>query len=49
MRNESLGVLGFDSFHFAVENLERSRLFYTYRFDFDEVARGGHKLVEKSG
>jgi 4-hydroxyphenylpyruvate dioxygenase len=49
MRNESLGVLGFDSFHFAVENLERSRLFYTHRFDFDEVARAGHKLVEKSG
>ncbi len=49
MRNESLGILGFDSFHFAVENLERSRLFYTDRFDFDEVAKAGHKLVEKSG
>src|ERR1044071_3554171 len=49
MRNESLGILGFDSFHFAVENLERSRLFYTDRFDFDEVARAGHKLVQKSG
>src|SRR5690242_7683383 len=49
MRNESLGVLGFDSFHFAVENLERSRLFYTDRFDFDEVARAGHLLVQRSG
>jgi 4-hydroxyphenylpyruvate dioxygenase len=49
MQSGSLGILGFDSFHFAVENLERSRLFYTNRFDFDEVARAGHKLVEKSG
>jgi 4-hydroxyphenylpyruvate dioxygenase len=49
MRMESLGILGFDSFHFAVENLERSRLFYTERFDFDEVARAGPALVEKSG
>jgi len=49
MRMESLGILGFDSFHFAVENLERSRLFYTERFDFDEVARAGLALVEKSG
>src|ERR1051325_9619744 len=49
MRMESLGILGFDSFHFAVENLERSRLFYTERFDFDEVARAGLALVEQSG
>jgi len=49
MGKESLGILGFDSFHFAVENLERSRLFYTERFDFDSVARAGDLLVEKSG
>jgi 4-hydroxyphenylpyruvate dioxygenase len=49
MPSESLGILGFDSFHFAVENLDRSRLFYTERFDFDEVARASHRLVEKSG
>jgi 4-hydroxyphenylpyruvate dioxygenase len=49
MRSDSLGILGFDSFHFAVENLDRSRLFYTERFDFDELARAGHGLVEKSG
>ena len=39
MKSESLGILGYDSFHFAVENIERSRVFYTHRFDFDEVAR----------
>src|SRR5262245_55220179 len=49
MRGESLGILGFDSFHFAVENLERSRRFYTGHFDFEEVARAGHRLVERSG
>src|SRR5262245_53585923 len=49
MRTESLSILEFDSFHFAVENLERSRLFYTSRFDFDEVARADHRLVQKSG
>jgi 4-hydroxyphenylpyruvate dioxygenase len=49
MGKESLGILGFDSFHYAVENLERSRLFYTERFDFDEVARAGHALMQKSG
>ena len=37
MGKESLGILGFDSFHYAVENLERSRLFYTERFDFDDI------------
>src|SRR5260370_41299038 len=49
MPSESLGILGFDSFHFAVENLDRSRVFYTERFDFDEIARASHRLVEKSG
>src|SRR5262245_5284796 len=49
MKSESLGILGYDSFHFAVENLQRSRVFYTDRFDFDEVARAGSTLVQKSG
>jgi 4-hydroxyphenylpyruvate dioxygenase len=49
MKSESLGILGYDSFHFAVENIERSRVFYTHRFDFDEVARAGGTLVQKSG
>src|SRR6266478_8918271 len=49
MPSESLDILGFDSFHFAAENLDRSRVFYTERFDFDELARASHRLVEKSG
>jgi 4-hydroxyphenylpyruvate dioxygenase len=46
---ESLGIMGFDSFHFAVENLERSRSFYREKLDFDEVAHAGDLLVKRSG
>jgi 4-hydroxyphenylpyruvate dioxygenase len=46
---ESLGIIGFDSFHFAVENLERSRSFYREKLDFDEVARASDLLVQRSG
>ncbi len=46
---ESLGIIGFDSFHFAVENLERSRSFYREKLDFDEVARASDLLVRRSG
>jgi 4-hydroxyphenylpyruvate dioxygenase len=46
---ESLGIIGFDSFHFAVENLERSRKFYRQKLDFDEVARAGDLLAQRSG
>jgi 4-hydroxyphenylpyruvate dioxygenase len=45
----SLGMLGYDSFHFVVENLDRSRKFYTEKFDFKEVARAGDDLVARSG
>ena len=34
---EHLGLIGYDSFHFVVENVERSRAFYTQRLDFKEV------------
>ena len=44
-----LGLIGFDSFHFVVENLERSRHFYTDVLDFKEVARAGDDLVTRSG
>ena len=44
-----LGLLGYDSIHFVVENLERSRNFYAEKFDFGEVARSGDELVERSG
>jgi 4-hydroxyphenylpyruvate dioxygenase len=46
---ESLGIIGFDSVHFAVENIERSRAFYREKLDFDEVARAGDLLVQRSG
>lgn len=49
MSAEHIGITGYDSFHFVVENLERSRAFYTERFDFKEVARAGDELVERSG
>src|SRR5215213_1961670 len=49
MSQESLGILGYDSFHFAVEDLERSRAFYTEKLGFQEVARAGDTLVRKSG
>lgn len=49
MSGEHIGILGYDSFHFVVENLERSRQFYTTRFDFKEVARASDELVERSG
>ncbi len=47
--SEHSGIIGYDSFHFVVENLDRSRKFYTERFDFKEVARAGDELVERSG
>ncbi len=43
------GIVGYDSFHFVVENLERSRAFYTQKLDFKEVARAGDELVARSG
>ena len=49
MSGASLGLMGYDSFHFVVENLERSRSFYTGKFDFKEVARGSDELVARSG
>lgn len=49
MSGEHIGITGYDSFHFVVENLERSRRFYTDKLDFKEVARGGDELVARSG
>lgn len=49
MAFDSIGITGYDSFHFVVENLDRSRKFYADRFDFKEVARAGDELVERSG
>jgi 4-hydroxyphenylpyruvate dioxygenase len=49
MSAEHLGITGYDSFHFVVENLDRSRNFYIERFDFKEVARAGEDLATRSG
>ena len=49
MSGEHIGILGYDSFHFVVENLDRSRKFYLENFDFKEVARAGDDLTERSG
>ena len=49
MAADHSGILGYDSFHFVVENLDRSRKFYTENFDFKEVARASDELVERSG
>jgi 4-hydroxyphenylpyruvate dioxygenase len=47
--SEHIGIIGYDSFHYVVENLERSRKFYLEKFDFKEVARSGDELVARSG
>ena len=49
MSGENLGLVGYDSFHWAVEDLERSRAFYTEKLDFKEIARAGDDLVQRSG
>ena len=43
-----IGLVGYDSLHFVVENIERSRAFYK-KLDFNEVARAGDELVARSG
>jgi 4-hydroxyphenylpyruvate dioxygenase len=49
MARESIGIIGYDSFHFVVENLDRSRAFYESRLDFKEVAKAGDDLVSRGG
>jgi 4-hydroxyphenylpyruvate dioxygenase len=49
MANETLGILGYDSYTFVVENLARSREFYGRKFDFREVARGGEAWSQRTG
>ena len=49
MARENIGLIGYDSYHFAVNDLERSRRFYTEKFGFTEVARASEELVERSG
>ena len=49
MTAEHSGIIGYDSFHFVVENLERSKKFYSEKIGFKEVARSGDDLTQKSG
>ena len=49
MAQASLGLLGYDSFHFVVEDLYRSKRFYIDKLGFVEVARAGDKLALDTG
>ena len=49
MSGDHIGILGYDSFHFVVENIDRSRKFYLEKLDFKEVARASDELTERSG
>lgn len=49
MARENFGLMGYDSYHFAVPDLERSRRFYTEKFGFTLMAKAGAELFEKSG
>lgn len=46
---DSLGIIGYDSFHFIVSDLGRSRKFYKEALGFSEVARASSRKVEKGG
>lgn len=48
-KTSGLGLLGFDSFHFLVSDLDRSHEFYTKLLDWPLVARAGRELKERSG
>jgi 4-hydroxyphenylpyruvate dioxygenase len=49
MARENFGLLGYDSYHFAVNDLDRSRKFYTEKFGFTEMARASDELVARTG
>lgn len=49
MPADHIGITGYDSLHFVVENLDRSRAFYTSKFDFKEVAKSGDELTARGG
>ena len=44
---ESLGILGVESIHYYVRDLERSRRFYCDLMDFAELAESGPELTER--
>lgn len=46
---DSIGIVGYDSFHFVVSDLVRSRRFYAEALGFTEVARSSREKVERGG
>jgi len=46
---DTLGILGYDSFHFIVSDLDRSRRFYRDSLGFAEVARASQTKRERGG
>jgi 4-hydroxyphenylpyruvate dioxygenase len=46
---DSIGIIGYDSFHFVVSDLVRSRRFYAEALGFTEIARSGKEKVERGG
>lgn len=44
---ESLGILGVESIHYYVRDLERSRRFYCDKLDFAELGESGPELTER--
>jgi 4-hydroxyphenylpyruvate dioxygenase len=46
---DTLGLLGYDGFDFAVANLGRSRRFYAELMDWAEIARSGPEVVRRDG
>jgi len=49
MVKESLGILGYESYTFVVENLARSREFYEKKLGFTEIARGNDQRTQRLG
>jgi len=46
---DSPGIVGYDSFHFVVADLERSRRFYAEALGFTEIAHASASKTEKGG
>ena len=49
MSSAKLGILGYDHFHFCVEDLERSGVFYTQKLGMSEVAKATDDFIARSG
>src|SRR5690606_36813098 len=49
MAKKNLGIIGYDSYHFIVENIERSHTFYTEKLDFKLIARSSAALAQQTG